>query len=133
MIWFPCYIISTLSFIFCYLYYGSTFVPIFYYFYLLWIHKHPFLFIFPRGVHSKIKIFKSNKWLKQTHCVRFFTKMHSGVFMILLVNKSDTMSWIIYWVDLSCICSLNSDLSRHSMLSHLLSGFWRVNKADTLC
>ena len=31
------------------------------------------------------------QWFKQKICVRYFTKMHSGSFSILLINKSDTM------------------------------------------
>ena len=41
----PCYIVSTMFFIFCYLYFGSPIVSIIYYCYLLWLCKYSFIFV----------------------------------------------------------------------------------------
>ena len=80
------------------------------------------------GVHFFIE-----QWFKKTLCVSYFIKTPSGLFTIWTVNKSDTMCYLIYWVEFGCIWSLNSNLSRNYLLAILLSEFLKVNKADTMC
>ena len=63
------------------------------------------------GVHLVIE-----KWLKQTHCVIYFIKTRLGCFIIWPVEKEDTIYYLNYCVDLGNIWSLNSDLSRHTVL-----------------
>ena len=69
----PCWIVSTMFFIFCHLYFSSPIVSIFYYCCLLLLYNHSFRFISLRLVYLKYKISKANKWFKQTQCVRYFS------------------------------------------------------------
>ena len=77
----------------------------------------------------------TEEWLKQTHCVSYFTKIHFGCFIIWPVHKVDTMCYLRYCVDLVCIHSLNSYLSRHTTLDVSLrlilfsSMIWPVKKS----
>ena len=64
------------------------------------------------GLHLTI-----GKWFNQTHCVRYFTKMHPSCFMIWPVNKADNMCYLIYWFHLGYIGSLKSELIRHRLLA----------------
>ena len=87
------------------------------------------------------------KWFKQTLCFRYFTETISRSFGNIPVNKirqcvfaiilgllrdpymtnqwkSDTMGYIIHWLDHGYICYWTSDLSRHYVLATLLSLFW---------
>ena len=79
---------------------------------------------FLRWFHSKIKVFKTNKWFRQSPCVRYFTNMHLGFLMIWTVKKIDTTCNIIYCVDLVYIWSLKSDLRRHTVLDISLIYIW---------
>ena len=72
----------------------------------------------------------TEQWFNQTLWVRYFTKIFLCISIVLSVNKSDTMCWIIYcFVLLVHLCiqllfekdSLNSDFIRHNMLDFLLS------------
>ena len=70
------------------------------------------------GVYLIIK-----KWLKQTLCVSYFTKILSGCFTFLPVNKANTMCWIFYWVHLGYIC-LVLDLLQNKLRAHSVIEQW---------
>ena len=91
LIWFPCYIVSTLSLIYFYLSYRSPFVPIFYNCCLLWLNKNSIWFIFIRWVHSKMKSSEQKSDLRRYIVVAFLLGCIYVVFMIWLINKVDTI------------------------------------------
>ena len=56
-------------------------------------------------------------WFMITVCLRYFTKIHWGLFMMRPRKKEDTMCLTIYFVSFGYIWSLNSDLSKHYELA----------------
>ena len=89
-----------------------------------------------------------DKWFKQKLCVRYYNEMISWCFGNVLVNKiihfvldiligllwdhcvmskwikSDTMCYLIHWIDQGYPSYCNSDISRHCVLAIILRWFW---------
>ena len=55
--------------------------------------------------------------IKKTHCVKFYTKIHSGCFIIWLVHKVVDVCWLIYCGDFGYNRSLKIDLSGNIALA----------------
>ena len=99
-----------------FIFFGSTIVSIFYCWRLLLIYKHSFWSIFLRWFHSKYKFLTEKFDLSRQNLLAIFLAAFELLF-IWSVNKSDTVCLLIYCVHLGYILELNSDLSRHFVIS----------------